>query len=337
MNLLLTSIGRRSYLVNYFKEALGGKGEVHVSNSSALTPAFACADKNVVTPLIFSGEYIAFIQKYCDENHIDGIISLLDIDLPILSAHKKIFEDHGTKVIVSDEAVIRICNDKWETYQFLIDNDFNALKTYVTLESAREGIKAKEIRFPVMVKPRWGMGSIAIYEAGNEEELCVLYNKTKHHIKNTYLKYESKENLEESVLIQEKITGQEYGLDIINNLKGEYQNTIVKKKIAMRSGETDCAETMDHPVLKALGKTISEKLRHIGNLDADVFLDGDTPYLLEMNARFGGGYPFSHMAGVNLPLAIVKWLGGDEVDKSLLTERIGVLSHKDIEMVSIKN
>ena len=336
MNILLTSVGRRSYLVKYFKEALGTSGEVHVSNSTALTPAFAYADKSVVTPLIYSGEYIMFLQKYCAENHIDAIISLFDIDLPILSAHKKLFEDNGTKVIVSDESVINICNDKWEAYHFLINNDFNTPKTYVTLDSAHEALKTQEIQFPVIVKPRWGMGSLAIYEAENEDELRVLYNKTMHSIMNSYLKYESKDNIEQSVLIQEKINGQEYGLDVINNLKGEYQNTIVKKKFAMRSGETDCAETVDNPILKNLGKAISGKLCHVGNLDVDIFVDGKTPYLLEMNARFGGGYPFSHMAGVNLPMAIIKWLRGDEIDKSLLMEQKEVLSHKDIVLVDMQ-
>ena len=124
-------------------------------------------------------------------------------------------------------------------------------------------------------------------------------------------------------------------MDVINNLEGEYQNTIVKKKYAMRSGETDCAETIDSPELKALGKAISEKLHHVANLDMDVFVDNDKPFILEMNARFGGGYPFSHIAGVNLPLAIVKWLRSEEVDVSLLTERTGILAHKDIEIVNI--
>ena len=103
----------------------------------------------------------------------------------------------------------------------------------------------------------------------------------------------------------------------------------------MRSGETDCAETIDSVELKALGKSISEKICHIANMDVDVFVDGSIFYILELNARFGGDYPFSHIAGVNLPLVIIKWLRGEEVDKSLLSESIDVLSHKDIEMVRI--
>ena len=54
-----------------------------------------------------------------------------------------------------------------------------------------------------------------------------------------------------------------------------------------------------------------------------------------MNARFGGGYPFSHMAGVNLPAAIIKWLGGEKTDRQLLTERNNVLVQKDISLVRL--
>jgi len=52
INILLTSVGRRSYLVKFFKAVLGTEGEVHVSNSSSFSPAFIFADKSVVTPLI---------------------------------------------------------------------------------------------------------------------------------------------------------------------------------------------------------------------------------------------------------------------------------------------
>ena len=104
----------------------------------------------------------------------------------------------------------------------------------------------------------------------------------------------------------------------------------------MRAGETDCAETVDDPGLQVVGRAVSEKLRHIANLDLDVFVAGGRPFILEMNARFGGGYPFSHMAGVNLPLAIVKWLRREDVDASLLTGLTGIIAHKDIEMVQVQ-
>ena len=154
-------------------------------------------------------------------------------------------------------------------------------------------------------------------------------------IQKTYLKYESAKTPDNCVIIQQKINGQEYGLDVINNLTGDYINTSVKKKAAMRSGETDCAVTVDKPELKAVGEKLSGCLHHIANLDVDVFVDNEKIYVLEMNARFGGGYPFSHIAGVNLPQAIVNWLLDVEAPKELFEPQIGIMAQKDINMVEL--
>lgn len=332
MNILLTSVGRRSYLVKYFQEALSDKGKIHVSNSSAITPAFKISNYSVVTPLIYDKEYIPFLLNYCKNNDIQAIISLFDIDLPILSNNKKLFKENNIQVIVSDPDVIDICNDKIKTAKFLKENNINTPKTYKSVESVELALNNEEIQFPLILKPRWGMGSIGVLEANNFEEFYVLYRKTLNTINKSYLKYESKPKLDESIIIQEKLQGQEYGLDVINDLHGNYQTTIVKKKYAMRSGETDAAITVNNPELKKLGKKISNLLNHIGNLDVDVFLDDDKAYVLEINARFGGGYPFSHMAGVNLPLAIVKWLSNEKISDETLTEKYNVLAHKDINM-----
>lgn len=335
MNILITSVGRRSYLVNFFKKAIGKDGEVHVGNSTSLSPAFKEADKSVVTPLIYDDGYIPFLLDYCKNNNIDAIISLFDVDLPVLAKNKALFKSHGTTVIVSDSEVIEICNDKYKTYEFLLSNGFCTPKTYLNVEEVLEKIRDGALRYPLVVKPRWGMGSIGIYTADNEDELRVFYNKTINTIKKTYLKYESSIDIDKSVIIQEKIGGKEYGLDVINDLKGNYQNTVVKLKYRMRAGETDCAITLDDANLKSLGNKISDSLKHIANLDADVIVSNDKPYILEMNARFGGGYPFSHASGVNLPLAIIKWLKGERVDSSILHEKDNVLYQKDIILIPI--
>lgn len=336
MNILFTSVGRRSYLLKYFKDSLGERGEIFAANSSEISPAFCIADHTVVTPIIYSDEYIPFLLRYCEENQIKAIISLFDVDLPILAKNKSKFEDIGVTVIVSDLDIINICNDKLSTYKFLLKNKFKTPLTYICVEDAVEAVNQGIIQFPLMIKPRWGMGSISVYEADDKEELKVFYNKVKREIKKTYLKYESDLDTCYSVIIQQKLEGKEYGLDVINDLKGNYQNTICKLKYAMRSGETDCAITVENNTLRKLGKKLANSLHHIGNLDCDVFMVGNDPYVLEMNARFGGGYPFSHMAGVNLPSAIIGWILGEKTDESYLKERINIMSHKDISLVRLR-
>lgn len=337
MNVLFTSVGRRSYLVKYFKEAIGENGKVFAANSSSQSPAFLAADEHVVTPFIYDRNYIPFLLNYCRENQITALIPLFDVDLPVLARSKAAFAAIGTNVIVSDSDFIEVCNDKWKTFRFLQENGFCVPLTFLSLEDAKQAISTGAIHYPVMVKPRWGMGSISVYQADNEAELTVLYHKVRRGIEDSYLKYESAADMDTSVLIQEKIKGQEYGLDVMNDLKGCYCNTSAKKKVAMRSGETDCAVTVDNDALKELGKKISLRSHHIGNLDVDVFLtEGNVPCVLEMNARFGGGYPFSHIAGVNLPKAIVQWLEGKQAEPQLLEPAAGVVGQKDIELVVLE-
>lgn len=338
MNILLTSVGRRGYMVKYFKEVLGTSGQVHVSNSSKISPAFRYADKAIVTPLIYDSNYIPFIKSYCIENQIQAIISLFDIDLLVLAKHKEEFEKEGIKVIVSSMDVIEICNDKWKTYNFLKNNDFQVPKTYIDKDEVLSDIQNKFLDFPLVLKPRWGMGSISVYVADNEVELEVFYNKINRQIENTYLKYESAQTKSHKVIIQEKLNGQEYGVDVINDLSGKFQNCIVKKKLAMRAGETDCAQVVEDERVFKVGKQLAHCLQHTANLDVDMFVCEDKVYVLEMNARFGGGYPFSHIAGVDLPSAIISWIKKEKIEGKCLQVSSFVLAHKDIhiEQLDIK-
>lgn len=247
MNILITSVGRRSYLVTYFRDALrkaSVQGEIHVSNSSPISPAFRLADKTVVTPIVYSDDYIPFLLEYCQVNNIDAVISLFDVDLPVLVKNRRKFEE----------------------------------------------------------------------------------------INDTHLKYESAVS-SQRVVIQEYIEGEEYGLDVINDLEGNYRTTIVKRKYGMQSGETDCAKIVEAPDIVEISKKIACRFRHYGNLDVDVIKKDSKFIVIDMNARFGGGYPFSHIAGVDLPLAIVMWLQGAEVKDDILKAENDVFAQKDISII----
>lgn len=332
MNILFTSAGRRSYLVNYFKETVGNRGTIHVANSTPYSSAMTYGDRSVITPLIQDEQYIPFLLNYCMQHAIDTLIPLFDIDLPILSRSRQRFEKIGVTVIVSSEEVIRICNDKWVSFKFLQTNGFHTPLTYLTITDALNAIQDGTVQFPLILKPRWGMGSLSVYEADNEEELHLFYKKIKRTIQSTYLSYESQQNNDNCIVIQQKLIGQEYSLDIINDLVGNYQSTVVKRKLAMRSGETDYAETVCSPDLERAGKRLSKTIRHVGNLDVDAFIVEGRPFILEMNARFGGGYPFSHIAGVNLPEAIIRWLKGERIEKTLLEGEVGVVGFKELHI-----
>jgi carbamoyl-phosphate synthase large subunit len=336
MKLLITSVGRRSYLVKYFKEAMGNKGKLFVANS-VYSIAFPEADGTLITPMIYDPEYVPCILEYCKTNSIQSVISVFDIDLLVLAKSRKLFGQNGIKIILADEDKVQICNDKWKAYKFFEENGINFPSTYLSIKDSLNAIGEGELRYPVIVKPRWGMASIGIFTANDEDELRVLYKKCINEINTTYLKYESASTPDAMVLIQEKLFGQEYGFSIINDLQGNYVATIAEKKIAMRAGETDIGETVSPKIFEEIGKILSKEFRHEAILSVDCFVEDGEVYILELNCRISGHYPILHMGGANLPEQIVRWLNNEPTDLSLFKCKEGVYVTKDLVPVVLGN
>jgi carbamoyl-phosphate synthase large subunit len=335
MNILLSSVGRRTYLVKYFKEALKGKGLVHAGN---LMPSIALnsADKSVLTPHIYDAFYIDFLLDYCIKFEIKAIIPLFDLDIPILSKNKELFISHGIKVLVPDYEMAKICNDKWLTYNLLSGNQIPTAKTFHTLFDCKQAIINSEIEFPLYVKPRWGMGSQFTYIAENKQELNVFYKKIKKNIFSSNLRFESLIDPDHSVIIQEMLKGEEFGINILSSLEGDFLKSATLRKISTRGGETDSAEVVNNYQLHSTGREIASLIKHPGVIDIDCFIYEDKLFLLEMNCRFGGQYPFFHIAGINFVRAIVDLLTGLEISQDLFEARIGVVSVKDINPVEFE-
>ena len=335
MNILLTSVGRRAYIIDYLRDVykrLGLAGNIIATNSDMNTTAMSVADKAFESPIIYDEKYIPFLLDICKSEKIDMLISLFDIDLMILAKNKSRFEEMGVKVIVSDENIINICNDKFEMLKYLKKINMPVPKTYIDLEEALKGADFDKNSY--ILKPRWGMGSLSIFEAENKKELKVLYEKAKRSIQKSYLRFESGADIDRAILIQEKIIGDEYGLDIFNDFKGENLTVTVKRKLAMRSGETDIAKVIENKELEGIGKKIAESLKHIGNLDMDILFDGQKAYIIDMNARFGGGYPFTHSAGVNELEALIRLCKNEKVN-DLSVKKYGLFA-KEIAMLELK-
>lgn len=335
MNILFTCAGRRTYLLNYFRENLS-EGDVIIATDMQLSaPALQAADVKIQVPAVYAKDYIDITLDVCRTHHVDALISLNDLELPILAENKARFEAEGVIVIVSGQEVIDICFDKYKTAQWTESIGLNAPKTYVRLADAKKAHANGEIAFPLFMKPRWGSGSIGLETIDDMEELDIYYNILMKKIKKSILATASVGD--EYIMIQEKLTGQEFGLDVMNDLEGNNVGVSVKQKLTMRAGETDKAITVDLPEVREMGKRIGENLKHIGNLDVDIMQRANGDYcVLELNPRFGGGYPFSYEAGVNFPLAIIKWLKGEKVDPKILVPEYGKMFAKNDYLMEIK-
>ena len=99
MNVLFTCAGRRNYLLEYFREAMGGKGKILAADMSRTAPAMAVADVKHVVPAVYASDYVDRILSICSEEAVDLLISLNDLELPVLAPHRNRFGDLGTRLL----------------------------------------------------------------------------------------------------------------------------------------------------------------------------------------------------------------------------------------------
>lgn len=314
MNVLLTCAGRRNYLVQFFRDALGPEGRVYAADASSSAAALAEADAAFVLPRLDDPVYIPRLLAVCREWRVRMVIPLNDYEIPLLAAHRERFIAAGTFPVVSAPAVVVTCLDKWAASVFLREHGIATPRTYRSLDEAHGALARGHVAFPLAVKPRWGSGSAGIEVAEDMDELALAYSLAIRRYARSLPPGVTAARPEESALIQEWVRGEEFGLDVINDLTGRHVTTLAKRKLVMRSGETDRAVTVTDVRFATLGARLGEALGHIGNLDCDVFLRDGILSVLEMNPRFGGGYPFAHTTGANLPAALVAWARGEDAD-----------------------
>jgi carbamoyl-phosphate synthase large subunit len=336
LHILFTCAGRRNYLINYFRDALKGRGKVFAMDMSDTAPAMVDADVAITVPSVYDINYIPSLIEIIQIHKIDAIISLNDLELPILSRHLKYLQSTGVKVLVSSESVIDIAFDKIKTFNFIKSIGLKTPLTFTSLKEANDALKTNKITYPVVVKPRWGSASIGIDFPETYEELNLSFKLQHIKLKKSILNTVSQQDANNAILIQENMNGQEYGLDIVNDFEGNYFGTFVRKKINMRSGETDKAISVIDDRFNKIGEIISSNLRHIGILDCDIFVSNNEFYILELNPRFGGGYPFSHEAGINIAAIYIDWLFGEKDIKQHNKYKSGMLFSKCDKILKIK-
>ncbi|HCS76100.1 MAG TPA: carbamoyl phosphate synthase [Clostridiales bacterium] len=292
-NILILSCGTRNKIVQYFKNELGNKGQVIATDCSNLAPALYEADKHFIVPRIDAEGYIDVILSICKENNIKAVLSLIDPELSLLAKNKDKFLEVGTTPIISDYDVVEMCFDKYDFYEFLVDNGFKTIRSYIDKELFYTDIENGTIEYPVFVKPIKGSASINISKVTTKDEIDILFDRY------------------DNLMIQEFMDGIEYGADVyVDMISGEPVAIFTKEKIKMRAGETDKSVSMKDEKLFELIKRFVERSGLRGIIDIDIFKLDDQYYISEVNPRFGGGYPHAYECGVNVPVMIVNNLRG---------------------------
>ena len=319
MNILILSAGTRNKIVQYFKNALNGKGTVIATDCSNIAPAIYDADKYYLVPRITENGYIETILDICKKEQINGILSLIDPELSLLAKNKEAFDAIGATIIGSNYDLCERTLDKNEMFKWLKENGYLCAKTYVEKETFYQDLNSGNIGFPVFVKPICGSASVAISKVYDKETIELLFAHN------------------DNLLIQEFLDGQEIGADCyIDMISGEVVSVFTKKKLVMRAGETDKAVSFKDEQLFSLIEKFCTEFGFRGQIDIDIFEIDGAYYISEVNPRFGGGYPHAYECGVDHMKLIVNNLAGIANDKAIGNYEEGIYMMKYNEIKILK-
>jgi len=286
MNILITSAGKRVSLVREFQEeAIKKKSGIRVLTCDAapeLSAASQVSDRSFKVPPVSSGEYIETLNHICIQNDVRLIVPTIDPELLILSKCKSKFKDTGIEIIISDHELIKVFRDKRLTHVF-----FDKLG----IDRARD-IDLHSPSFPFFVKPADGSCSQGISVISGEKDLNALNS-------------EDGQNMYVEFLDPAEHT--EYTIDMYFDRSSRLICCVPRKRIEVRAGEVNKGVTCKNALVPYVFDKFNSQPGLFGCLNFQVFINNRTQkiYGVEINPRFGGGYPLSYHAGANFPRLII--------------------------------
>jgi len=266
MNVLFVGGGRRVELANRFIArgynifAYELHKAVPISSVAKVIEGYSWGDKEIYDHIRTS------IYKY----NIGLVIPLQDEAVRICSQLKYT----STVMLTSDYDVADICFDKFKFEDFMMNH---APKIY----PKDTGV------YPKIAKPRFGFGSRSLKVFTTPADIVLAEEQIGERL---YFDY----------VIQRKIHGVEYSVDSYSNRAGNCVDSVPRIRVRVGSGEVITSRTIINNSLKrgTIGILNLLGIRGPSNVQWIIDTNGE-PWILEVNARFGGGYTLSMEAGLD--------------------------------------
>ena len=286
-NIIITSAGQRVALVRDFKETLVrfyAEAKVFTTDMNPeLAPAAYVSDGCFEVLRVTDENYISQLLDICKKNEIGMIVPTIHTELLVLAENKKLFNDNDIIVCVSDLDFIKVCRDKRNTGDFLEKHNIRVPKA----------VDKYNPTFPLFAKPYDGSLSTNLHYIKNAEELT---QDILDDPKLLFMEYIDKE------------TYKEYTIDMYYGTDNCVKCIVPRERIKIRAGEINKGRTVKCPLMDYIKERLDKIEGCIGCICIQVFFNPLTEDVvgIEINPRFGGGYPQSYAAGGNYPEMLIK-------------------------------
>lgn len=286
-NILITSAGKRVTLVRLFKKELGEyfpEGKVYTTDMNPqMAPAGIVSDGCFKVSRATTEGYADEIMQLCLEYDISVVIPTIDSELLVLSENKQKLLRWGIYVVVPDIEFIRLCRDKRRTSALFQELD-------IRIPEPRD--KNHPV-YPMFAKPYDGSLSKDLYIIHCPEELTP---EIMNHPKLIFMEYIDKSEYKE------------FTVDLYFGKDNRLLSIVPRERVEIRAGEINKGFTRKNYLVEYLKKRMAYMKGVVGCICIQLFYretDKDV-VAIEINPRFGGGFPLSYYSGANYPSYIVR-------------------------------
>ncbi len=294
-NILITSVGKRVALTKYFKDTLNRyfpTGKVFTTDMNPrMSPAGYVSDRCFSVPRVSDKSYPDLLLEICRQENIGMIIPTIDTELLLLSNLKEIFLQEDIYIMVSSQNFVSLCRDKRNTSAFFESHEVRVPKQ----------IDKHNPTFPMFAKPYDGSLSTNLHYIKCKEEL------TREILEDPKLLF--MEYIDKSVY-------KEYTVDMYFGKDNKAKCIIPRERIEVRAGEINKGLSSKNELLPFLKEHLGYIEGCIGCICVQLFFREKTKDIvgIEINPRFGGGYPLSYVCGGNFPeLMIREYFLGEQI------------------------
>ena len=295
-NILITSAGKRVALTRYFKDTLHRffpDAKVYTTDMNpSMAPAGYVSDGCIKVPRVTDKEYPNLLLKICETNDIGLVIATIDTELLLLADLKKEFAQRGIQIMVSERSFVEMCRDKRNTSAFFENHGVRVPKE----------VDKYHPLSPLFAKPYDGSLSTNLHYIKNAEDLT---QEILDDPKLLFMEY-----------IDKKVY-KEYTVDMYFGKDNKVKCIVPRERIEIRAGEINKGRAEKNEILYFLKEKLGYIEGCVGCICVQLFFHPETKDMvgIEINPRFGGGYPLTYMAGGNFPeLLIREYFLGEDVE-----------------------
>lgn len=228
-----------------------------------------------------SQAYLDFWTSLLDDEAVDIVLPGLELDVLFFSRNRQAFAGIGTRIVLNDPGVIELAQDKWD---FGLELERLGLPAIPALLGAGWTECVRTLGLPLLLKPRQGNGSRGIALLRDEDDFNYWSRKSR-----------------DAFLIQKFVGSdeQEFTVGAFGLGDGTALPPIIFRRKLSVAGNTQYAEVVDNPVLAEAVTRLAAILKPVGPTNYQFRMDGETPYLLEINPRFSSSTSLRAAFGYN--------------------------------------